>query len=400
MRRRPATPPVGPLTLDLGPEPPAVVNFLTHGFAVTPEAVPATLLDLAARGVLELERRGPGVFVCRLGRDPEGLTTYEQQVVALLRGRAHEGIVPPEALTIGPEAEAGRWRKAFDGEVVADAVDRGLSRPIAEGRLVAALLLGSLVPGALCWQAVRHHSGLAGLGFVIGAVLLLVWVASLHAQRETPAGLAAASHWLGVREALHRDEVFSTLPPITVGLWARHLAYGVAPGAVRPIPMGAESDTRAWTAYGGRWRRVQVGYPMALPIGWGRSPAGTFAFGVALGCVTGLLLAVFSRFSDLALAAPFLVPPALGALLALTLLWRSAADLLSEPVTVTGELLRLRVFGDKGKRYYAAVDEGTSDRVRAFVVEPRLYARLEQGELVVATVTPHLRHVRSIEVKS
>jgi hypothetical protein len=189
-----------------------------------------------------------------------------------------------------------------------------------------------------------------------------------------------------------------------VGIWARHLAYGaalgVAPGAVRPIPMGAESDTRAWTAYAGRWRRVQVAYPTAFPIGWGRSPAGTFAFALALGCVTGLLLAIFARSSDFPLAAPLLVPPALGALLALVLLWRSGADLLSEPVTVTGELLRLRSYGDKGKRYYAAVDDATSDRVRAFAVEPSLYARLEQGEVVVATVTPHLRHVRSIERKA
>jgi hypothetical protein len=50
LRRRPRTPDVGPVTLDLGPEPPAIVNFLTHGFKATPEAVPATLLDLAARG--------------------------------------------------------------------------------------------------------------------------------------------------------------------------------------------------------------------------------------------------------------------------------------------------------------------------------------------------------------
>jgi len=51
---------------------------------VTPEAVPATLLDLAARGVVELERRGPGVFVCRLGPEPDDLPQYERRVVALL----------------------------------------------------------------------------------------------------------------------------------------------------------------------------------------------------------------------------------------------------------------------------------------------------------------------------
>lgn len=57
--RHPAEPPVGARTLDLGPEPPAVANFLVHDFRVTDEAVAATLIDLAARRVAEIEQRGP-----------------------------------------------------------------------------------------------------------------------------------------------------------------------------------------------------------------------------------------------------------------------------------------------------------------------------------------------------
>ena len=38
----------GPATMDLGPEPPAVVNHIIHR-RLTADAVPATLLDLAAR---------------------------------------------------------------------------------------------------------------------------------------------------------------------------------------------------------------------------------------------------------------------------------------------------------------------------------------------------------------
>ena len=44
LRRRPNRPSTGPPTLELGPEPPAVANFLVHDFRVTREAVPATLL--------------------------------------------------------------------------------------------------------------------------------------------------------------------------------------------------------------------------------------------------------------------------------------------------------------------------------------------------------------------
>ena len=36
-------PQVGPRTLELGPEPPAVANFLVNDFRVTDDAVPATL---------------------------------------------------------------------------------------------------------------------------------------------------------------------------------------------------------------------------------------------------------------------------------------------------------------------------------------------------------------------
>jgi hypothetical protein len=64
--RRPSEPPVGPRTLELGLEPPAVANFLVNGLRVTGDAVPATLIDLAARNVVDMEQRGPGVFYVRL----------------------------------------------------------------------------------------------------------------------------------------------------------------------------------------------------------------------------------------------------------------------------------------------------------------------------------------------
>jgi len=46
--------------MDLGEEPPAVVDLLTNDWRVTPDAIPATLLDLAARGFVDLDQLGPG----------------------------------------------------------------------------------------------------------------------------------------------------------------------------------------------------------------------------------------------------------------------------------------------------------------------------------------------------
>jgi hypothetical protein len=64
---------------------------------------------------------------------------------------------------------------------------------------------------------------------------------------------------------------------------------------------------------------------------------------------------------------------------------------------VTGQILRLRTRGsDDKKRHYVAVDDGASPTIRAWLVKPELYAPLRQDQVVTATLTPHLRYVRSI----
>jgi Predicted membrane protein (DUF2207) len=72
----------GPATMELGDEPPAVVDLLTNDWRVTADALPATLLDLAARDYLDLEQHGPGGTVCRVRRTSgEGLEAYERMVL-------------------------------------------------------------------------------------------------------------------------------------------------------------------------------------------------------------------------------------------------------------------------------------------------------------------------------
>ena len=254
--RKPPEPPVGPLTLELGPEPPAVANFLVNDFRVTNEAVPATLIDLAARNVVDVEQRGPGVFYVRLrsGQD-EPLTAYESRVLDHLRSKASDGVVPAEALTTGPGEESKRWRRAFGSEVVEDAKARGLSRDALDGRVFTVLTAAAAGPALLVWPLWDFEPA---AGVMIAAVALLGWIRTRHPQRETPAGMDAASRWLGVKTELQENPVFETHSPLTVELWDRLLAYGaalgIASGASGPLPMGAESDTRAWSAYGGQSR--------------------------------------------------------------------------------------------------------------------------------------------------
>jgi hypothetical protein len=118
-----------PATMDLGDEPPAVVDLLTNDWRVTPDAIPATLLDLAARGFVDLDQLGPGRTVCRVRRAAaDGLESYERMVLDHVAGLAVDGIVPAEALTTGPQDTLARWWKTFQRDVVEDARGRGLTR--------------------------------------------------------------------------------------------------------------------------------------------------------------------------------------------------------------------------------------------------------------------------------
>jgi hypothetical protein len=404
--RRPPEPPVGPRTLDLGPEPPAVANFLVSDFRVTSEAVPATLLDLAARRVLEIEERGPGVFYVRLRTAPaKSLAPYERRVLDHLERRASDGVVPADALTTGPSEQSARWRRAFTTEVVADAKALGLSRDRLDGRVFTALGVAAGIPALLVWLLSDHE--VAG-GVMVAALAILGWVRARHPQRETPEGIAAASRWLGVRAELEENEVFETHSPLTVALWDRLLAYGaalgVATGAIGPLPMGVESDTRAWSAYGGRWRTVRVTYPRLWPLAWGLNPLVAIVVGVgavlvgaaALYGLGPLVVDAVSGFAGALIAGAILIVPCLAVLLGVALVVIAVGDLRST-ADKTGQILRLRAFGsEKERRYYVAVDDGVSDRVRALKVSPTLYTGLEQGQLVTVTSTKNLAFVRSI----
>lgn len=399
LRRRPPEPPVGPRTLELGPEPPAVANFLANRFAVTDDAVPATLIDLAARNVVDIEQRGPGVFFVRLrSAHDESLTAYEQHVLGHLRAHASDDVVPAQALTTGPQEESKRWGRAFRNQVVADAQRRGLSRDALDGTIFTILTGAAMVPVLLIWAAWEFEPGV-GAFFV--ALALLGWIRARHPQRETPAGLEAASRWLGVRAELAENPVFATHSPLQVELWDRLLAYGaalgVASGASTPLPMGVESDTEAWSAYGGRWRPVRIAYPRFFPPGWGADPARTLL--VALAVAAGAAIVLYARGTELVDAGLFGALPfavvSLALVVAVAVVVMSAADY-ATAMEVTGPILRLRAFGDDGKRYYVAIDDGNSSVIRAFRVSPRLYEGLEQGVTITARITSRLGCVRWI----
>jgi hypothetical protein len=395
LRRRPNKPEPGPPTLELGPEPPAIANLLVHDFRVTHDALPATLIDLAARRLVEIEEREPGSYVCRLEKRSDGeLTSYESQVMELLHSRASGGIVPTEALTTGPSAESSRWWKGFRKEVVADAQQRGLCLDILDGKTFRRLTFAALGPAVVLGLLAGTT---AGLVYWVVAFFLLGAVMTWHTQRDTPAGLAAASRWLGVRAKLADDEAFRTQAPIAVTLWERHLAYGAAFGlataAVRAIPMGAESDHRAWSSYGGEWRAVRIRYPHLVPPGWGVHPL-IVLLRAGLAAAAAVVLLLLANDADIGSGYVALLV-AVVAVAGFAVL-RALVDLGSTR-EVTGQILRLRTYGsDDDKRWYVAVDDGASATIRAWRIKPELYTPLRQYEVVTGTITRNLRYVRSI----
>jgi hypothetical protein len=85
-----------PATMELGEESPAVVDLLTNDWRVTPDAVPATLLDLAARGFVDLDQHGEGRTVCRVRRAAGGgLASYERMVLDHVARLAVDGWCRP-----------------------------------------------------------------------------------------------------------------------------------------------------------------------------------------------------------------------------------------------------------------------------------------------------------------
>src|SRR5690606_39188025 len=98
---RPPRPPAGPESMELGSEPPAVVDLLTGGFAVDDDAVPATLVDLAARGWFDIDETGGAVRLTARSGGRGELTRYEDRVRRHVEAKTVGGTTPAVVLTIG-----------------------------------------------------------------------------------------------------------------------------------------------------------------------------------------------------------------------------------------------------------------------------------------------------------
>lgn len=427
-------------TMDLPEESPAVAGLLVNEFVVPTEIAPAILLDLAARRVVSLEEVQPGRTICTLKRESsEPLTAYEKRVLDSLREKEVDGVVPAEALTTGTADRSKSWHRSLAKEIVSEAQGSGLTRDRWSKRHVVVLsaVLGlAVVLLALSLKEDTRSAPdevpvlifgviAAGVAFIAAAAYVVGRMGRSLAQLPTDAGRTAAARVEGLERHLREDTLLADLPPAAVTIRGRHFAYaaafGAAPLAVDLLPMGTEDDHRAWSRFGGRWRRVRVRYPRVWPPAWGIHPGLAILLALVIGGVAGLVIRGLSAIVDsdrpsglesadwrwvvrgtLVVMLPFIV----AALWAVIVFLRAAADLRAIR-TITGEAVRDRAFkasssssGSQKYRRFLAIDDGTSDRISAFRLRPsRLWTGHSQGDTLTVEVTPHLGYIRSI-VKS
>jgi hypothetical protein len=391
-----------PDTGDLRPEPPAVAGMLCHGGRVGDEAAAATLLDLAARHVIDLSGDQP--LLCRL-RSPgdTDLAPYEQRILSYLNALATDGVVPAPALAEGVTKPAAWWRK-LRGEVIADARARGLSQPRWSPFLVTVLGLPAALPaaGLVIWLVSVMGAGptLGGRGIVggtiVGALLGLALVRHLNTDRLTTAGQAAAGHWLGVRARLAADPAIASQPPAAVAKYGRYLAYaaafGLARAAVSGLPIGTPANQRiGWSTYGtGQWHKVDIRYSRRL--NWGTAPRqmliSRLIFAVPAAVVAWLFLAVIPGLPGIGWVALLITAMALAGAV------RALADLTGDD-TVEGQVVRA---SQQGRTYWIAVDDGTGSVVRAWQVSATIYAQVNEGDVIRVRVSRIFRYVSGLQM--
>jgi hypothetical protein len=430
-RRAPRLPRAGPETAELGEEPPAVANLLVNQWSVTSVAVPATLVDLAARRVIGLEEVGPDRFVVRARstEPPPDLTPYEARVLRLVEARATGGSAPVEVLQLGT-GEAENWLAGFSTAVVKDAEQRGLaSRGLPRRDWVALGLLLAVALALVAWSFELAHVDTSrganqarrddGSWFAVAGVVWLVALLGagrIRVVRATRSGRAACARWLGVRAYLRRNERFRDEPPAGVVVWGRTLAYGLALGANRAaaaaLPIGPDDPRHAWSRERGTWRQLNIHYPRRFGageepravltngvlrlLGWGI--AGFLVLPIAFTILWGVLPDATKHDGDVGLFAIALVFVAMPAFAAVYIglhivdgavrTWRGAYDL-RHPAKIEGVVAKVH-------DGWFAVDDGTTDHLNA--MHGTSAPAVDIGQRVRVAFTPKLHHVTKMSV--
>jgi hypothetical protein len=410
-----------------GDEPPAIVSLLTNRWEITEDAAESTLIDLAARKLLEFRQPANDPWQTTVhvrSTGAQGLLPYESSILNRVSGMAVDGMVPLTALTFRDKGSADRFSASLTHSVIDDARTRGLSRRRFSPGLVSALGLAAGIPaftvaGAIVMYLAHQHK-LSGnwVGVIIAGIITWSVLGGLagrnRGERDTPLGKEVAARWLGLRAWLRGDESFAELPPAAVAVWDRYLSYGDAVGATRicsaVIDLGMGNRKRVWSSFGGTWHRVRVRYPRFWRR-YGQKAVPLFAKALAALVVSAVVykggsrLPVPSQATDyvgLGVTVVFLWPLFYGCY---TLL--GAIVDVAVPVTITGEVLWMETWKSKGGGEdnppvpwleHFALDDGKEDRTRAWGLPTPLSGGVSCGDIVTVTARRWTRRVITLQV--
>ncbi|MFE0460327.1 hypothetical protein ACFW1A_13875 [Kitasatospora sp. NPDC058965] len=255
---------------------PALGSLIARGGRLRGTEAAATLLDLAARGLVRLTPTGTGPTAALVAPAvsaaepraeppaalptappagaPEPLTGFEVLVLERVVGYALRGSLPLGALARGGPQQHAEWERQFARAVGAEARTAGLlvARFDRAARLRWSALAG---PGALAgW--------LAGAGWsVVAALALAVGLVEVAGRRGVPTARADRAHWRALGVRLRGEAGWAHRVPAAVAAgdrrFAHAVAHGAAPVAARAISFGPQQRRRAWSAQGG-WHEVRL----------------------------------------------------------------------------------------------------------------------------------------------
>lgn len=434
-----------PAALPTGPEPAAVVGQLTDGFHVPTASVPATVLDLAARGWVRLAHAEGELMVVTKGSGAAAgdvLRPHEQLVLNHLSARSFNDVTSGATLAISQRRLGRRWFHRFDAAVAAATQEAGLATrrytavqigPSAAAALLAVYALWRSLRGGV-EEAVTDSWQSRGLWFAtVVALGLLVWqtIARVRGSALTPTnlGLERAGAWLGYRARLaERIPANASVvgAPAQQEALARAVVMGLSRQVFSELPIVREDPRRAWSEAGELPHTVRVRYP--LRPGYGQHPVKVLVGGLA---ALGLLLwlrrfladvADGESLADLIDRAPgdagmfegiarwlsiICIVPIVGSLWCVfagtvdTLVVRQRTGMVvrsRQPFEVYPRHLVwvVRPFGDRaGYSTYLAVDDGRREWVDAWLANERSAA--PQGSQAQIRATPLLGYVRGSE---
>jgi Predicted membrane protein (DUF2207) C-terminal domain len=389
--------------MDLGSEPPAVVNLLVNRCVPTVDAATATLIDLAARRILELAQPGPdpAAILVRVRVDqPTGLLPYEQLVFDRVHETSGDRLVPVADMA-GHYANSGpKWMARFRAAVVADARTRGLIGKRGQPALLTVLtvLIAMVIAAMVVALVAQYPVGPQPLfvlaliaGWFVGAVavefpLLMIGFYALRHVRHTRAGRAAGSRWLGVARWLSGFDSLADLPPAAVAVWDRYLAYGVAlgtnPVAARTVDLRTGRVERYTSHYTGQPRPVVVRYPRN-PLAYSQAKLRLIWSVVVLLFWTCLGWWLAGQLGG-PVAVVTIGLAAVGVLHATRAgyrLVRAAIDVLA-PVTRTGQVLAMHPWNDEASFYQLVLDDGRRRRLRPWLLAAGDVDGIRLGDVV------------------